>query len=331
MGTWPETMKKRSTGALDLRQLEYFLAIAEFGTISRASQQLSISQPTLSEALVRFERQLGVKLVIRGVRSIELTEAGRALAEHGRIVVRSIEHALADVRQRDSEVQGNVSVALPPSLSQLLTVPLAESLHLDFPELNLHVAEGNSGHVADWVKSEQVDIGVVYEGIDFSELNSRLLLTEELFLISAPDNWPPERSCEGIGKDYLEFSALAQLPLMLPSRPHGLRELLDRHAKACGIEFDVMLEIDPLRPLIKLLDRASGYSVLSHAAVASEVSEGRVVLISIRNPSLQREAFLVRKRGRPVSRPMLAVEAMLTSLVVEATERLKLKATLPQE
>jgi LysR family nitrogen assimilation transcriptional regulator len=324
-------MRKRLPSALDLRQLEYFIAVADSGTISRASAQLGIAQPTLSEALLRFERQLGVKLLIRGVRGIELTEAGSVLAEYGRNILRSVEHALTDVRQHDSAIQGMVSIALPPSLSQLLTVPLAESVHLDYPKLKLHITEGNSGHVGEWVKNEQVDIGVVYEGIDLSDLSSRLLLTEELFLISAPDNWPPETDIVGVGTDYVEFAAMAELPMMLPSQPHGLRELIDRQAKTFGVQLNVILEIDPLRPLITMLDRASGYSVLSHAAVAREVIDGRVVLIPIRNPSLQRAAYLVRKYGRPVSRSVLAVESMVVLLVAEAIERLKLNATLPLE
>ncbi len=324
-------MEPKSAALLDLKQLSYFVAIADCGTISRAAAQLSIAQPSLSEALGRFEKQLGTQLVIRGARSIELTEAGHALARHGRSILAGIERALEDVRQRDSDTQGTVSVALTPSLSRLLTVPIAESLHVDFPRIKLQITEGNSGHISDWVQSEQIDLGIVYEGLDLRPFNARLLLTEELFLVSAPDNWPPSGMGPMEPGQPIDLAALKNLPLMLPNRPHGLRALIDREAKAAGVQLNAMLEIDPLRPLISMVDRASGYTILPHAAVAEEVAQGRIMLVPIRNPTLWRAAYLVRKQGRPVTRSAMTVETMVLSLVSDMVDRLKLGVVLPKE
>jgi LysR family nitrogen assimilation transcriptional regulator len=322
-------MEPKVANSLDMRQLAYFVAVADCGTISRAAAQLSIAQPSLSEALARFEKQLGTRLVIRGVRGIELTEAGMTLARHGRNILQSVKQALEEVHERDTDVRGTVSIALTPSLARLLMVPIAESLHVDFPQLKLQISEGNSGHISDWVQNEQVDLGVVYEGLDLSPFSAQLLITEELFLISAPDNWPPAGHPHLSRDQPVDFSALRDIPLMLPNRPHGLRALIDREAKAAGIQLQVALEIDPLRHLISMVDRASGYTILTHAAVAEERAQGRLILVPIRNPTILRAAYLVRKHGRPVTSSTQIVENMVLRLIAEIAGRFDLNVKVP--
>ncbi|MCW2241807.1 LysR family transcriptional regulator [Azospirillum canadense] len=317
-------MALKANTSFDLKQLAYFVAIADQGTISRAAAQLGIAQPSLSEALTRFEKQLGTTLVIRSVRGIELTEAGFALAEHGRSILTAIEQALEDVQQRDREVRGTISVALTPSLSRLLTVPLAESIYAEFPHLKLQITEGNSGHISDWVQSDQTDLGVIYEGLDLTPFSARLLLREELYLISAPDNWPPPVADAAEPGQPVDFATLERLPMMLPNRPHGLRALIDREAKAANVQLNAVLEIDPLRHLITMVDRASGYTILPHAAVADEVAQGSVILVRIRNPTLWRAAYLIRRHGRSVTRAIIAVETIIEKLVADAADRLSL-------
>jgi LysR family nitrogen assimilation transcriptional regulator len=323
-------MKQKASSLLDLRQLAYFVAIADCGSISRASAQLGIAQPSLSEALARLEGQLETKLVIRGVRGIELTEAGVTLAQHGRSILHDAERAVEDVKHLQDDVRGDVSIALPPSLALMLTVPLAETLHLEHPKVRLHITEGNSGHIAQWVRNGTSDLGIVYEGLDIGEFSSRLLMNEELFIASAPDNWPPPSVTLNAGEP-IRFEQLKDVPLMLPGREHGLRELIERHARSLGVELQVVLEIDALRHLITMVDRASGYSIFAHAAVAAEVSAGRLVLIPIREPSLWRAAHLVRKYGRPVPRSMQCVEHAVFALLREIVPRMGVSAILPEE
>lgn len=315
---------------IDLRQLGYFVAVAEAGTVSGAAARLGIAQPSLSEVLVRLERQLAVQLVVRSTRGVQLTVAGATLAKLGREILRGVDMALDEVRHVGGEARGLVAVGLPPSLSLLLSVPLAESVRQELPLVKLRIVEAMSGYIRDWVESEHVDLGCTYEGQDCSQLSTELLLTEELFLVAAQDNWPPNLN-NGIGDtaSAIEFAAAATLPLVLPSRPHGLRELLERQARAQGIQLNVVVEIDALRQLVTIVDRASGYTILPHAAVMGEAHEGRLTLIKIIKPFLRRMAYLVRKRGRPVTRASLAVEKLMVTITRELVRRHDLKAEIP--
>jgi LysR family transcriptional regulator, nitrogen assimilation regulatory protein len=323
-------MKQRLANLLDLRQLAYFVAIADCGSISRASTQLGIAQPSLSEALARLEALLETKLVIRGVRGIELTEAGVALSQHGRTILQDVERAVDDVKHLEADVRGAVSIALPPSLALMLTVPLAETMHLDYPRVKLRITEGNSGHIADWVRTGAVDLGIVYEGLDLGDFSSRVVVNEEMFLATAPDNWPPPGLDLQAG-EAIRFAQLKDVPLMLPGRAHGLREQIEREARSQGIELNVVLEIDSLRHLVTMVDRASGYSIFAHSAVAGDVAAGRLTLVSIKDPAMWRSAYLVRKFGRPVPRSMQCVERAVFGLLREILPRMGVSHTLPDE
>jgi LysR family nitrogen assimilation transcriptional regulator len=315
-------------GAIDLRQLGYFVAIADTGTLSSAAARIGISQPALSEMLARLEKQLEVQLVVRGARGVQLTEAGMAWAEFSRDFLRSINLALEEVRQLGTEARGPVAVGFPPSIGLLLSVPLAETVWHDLPFIKLRIAESMSGYILEWVDNGHIDFGVIYQGLDTSGLESQPLLSEELMLVTAPDNWPHSKFVNGRALQPINFKDVANLPLVLPSRQHGLRELIERSARAHNVSLNVVLEIDALRHIVAMVSRASAYTILSHSAVMDAVERGDLVLVPIVEPTIMRTAFLVRKRGRPITRASLAVENLIPSILHEITQRHKLSAEL---
>lgn len=315
--------------AIDLRQLSYFVAIAETGTISSAARKVGISQPSLSEALTKLEQQLSVKLVVRNGRGTQLTEAGAALARYSSDIFRNLDLALEEVRHLGGEARGPVAVGLPPSIALLLSVPLAETVRQELPSVKLRLTEAMSGYVLDWIKNEHIDLAVLYQGQDCRHLDSHPLMTEELFVVAAPDNWPRSDHANGVALEPIAFPDLQELPLVLPSRPHGLRELVERHARTTGTQLDVVTEIDALRHIVTMVSRASAYTILPHAAVMNEVTRGDLMLIPITKPMIKRTAYIARKRGRPVTRASLVVENLISEILNELIQRHKLNAQLP--
>ncbi|MGU3492982.1 LysR family transcriptional regulator [Xanthobacteraceae bacterium A53D] len=315
---------------LDLRQLAYFVAIADAGTISSAARRVGIAQPSLSEVLAGMERTLGVQLFVRNTRGVQLTDAGVTLARYSRDILRSVELALDEVRHMGGEARGHVAIGLPPSVALMLSVPLAETVRQELPLIKLRIAESMSGDVLDWITNDRIDMGVIYEGLDHTKLDSRMIMSEELFLVSAPDNWPDTVVTDGIANAPVEFRDLGKLPLVLPSRQHGLRDMIERYAKAEGTQLDVVLEIDALRHIVAMVSRASAYTILSQAAVIDEVRTGELILVPIVRPIMRRAAYLVRKRGRPITRASLVVEGLVSTILAELIDRYRLRAELPK-
>lgn len=315
--------------SIDLRQLSYIVAVADAGAISSAASMLGISQPSLSASLTRMEELLGVQLVLRGARGTNLTEAGDALARYGRDVLSGMEVALDEVRMLGGEARGPVAVGFPPSVGLLLGVPLAETAAQTLPQVKLKIAESNSGHVLEWLKTDRIDFGVVYQKQDCSHLDGQPLLVEELYLVVAPDYLPGIEHSNGLAHQAVDFSQLAEFPLVIPSKPHGLRELLEYYAKLQGVDLNVLVEMDALRNIVSMVSRASACTILSHAAVIDEVRRKDLILIPIANPTPRRTAYIVRKRGRPITRASMEVEALIRSMLQELIERSQLRGTLP--
>jgi LysR family nitrogen assimilation transcriptional regulator len=112
-----------------------------------------------------------------------------------------------------------------------------------------------------------------------------------------------------------------ELPLILPSRSHGLREMIERFAKAQGTSLHVAVEMDSLTQIKELVARGSGYSILAHAATQREVANKELVLIPIENPAIRRTVYLIRNPVRPVSRAVLEIERLTVKIVHELVRK----------
>jgi LysR family nitrogen assimilation transcriptional regulator len=321
----------KSHALLNFRQLSYFLALAEHGSISAAASAMNMAQPSLSENIAKLEKMLDVQLAIRGTRGIQMTEAGMALAQRGGEILKSLDDLVEDIRSLSGEPRGPVSVGLPPSLSILLSVPLLETIHSEFPEIRLHIAEAMSGDILDWISSDRVDVGCVYEAYDSAPYAFEPLLTEELFLVTAPDNWEGEIGSDGVAVDAISAARLEKLPLVLTSPTHGARKLQEKFARSIGVQFNVVAAIDSLPHIIEMVSRASAYTILSHGAVSNQVAAGTLALVRIEEPTIRRTAYMVRKRSRPVTKACAIVESRIFTIIQEMVQRFGIKAVLHGE
>ena len=143
---------------MDVKQLRYFVCIAEAGSLSGAAQQVNVAQPSLSQHVLSLERELGVKLLERSSRGVTLTQSGEVLLRHARVIIDSLSDAVEAVRQSGAEPIGNVSVGLPSSISMVLTVPLAETVWLELPKVKLRAINAMSGFIQTWLADQSLSL-----------------------------------------------------------------------------------------------------------------------------------------------------------------------------
>ena len=174
--------------SMELKQLDYFLGVAESGSFSKAAIRLSVAQPILSRQIKLLDSELGVELLYRNGRGVVVSEAGKVLETYARSVVGLIEKAQSEIGSLKAEPRGRVAIAMPPSIGWMLTGPLVVRCREALPGILLHVAEGFSGHVAEWLSTGRVDIGVVYQAPRLSTLQTEPLLSDELILLGAVDD-----------------------------------------------------------------------------------------------------------------------------------------------
>ena len=147
---------------MNLKQLTYFVAIAEHGSILKASQAVHVSQPAVSAQIKLLEEELGVQLFERRSDGVLLTPEGQEFLGHANQVLSSVESARESMRVYRATEVGRVSVGVPGSLISLLTVPLVEEVQKQLPGVQLRVVSGLSGHIQRWISDGTLDFGLVY-------------------------------------------------------------------------------------------------------------------------------------------------------------------------
>ena len=147
---------------MDLRQLRYFAQIVESGSLSKASRQLFIAQPALSQQLSKLEGEVGKPLLTRSSKGVAPTDNGLALYHHARFMLRQLDQALSIARKESGAVQGMVSVGLPATTVSALGLPLVRRIRERYPSILLNVVEGMSGHLGQMMRTGQLDLAVLF-------------------------------------------------------------------------------------------------------------------------------------------------------------------------
>lgn len=295
---------------MDLRQLSYFVQIAEVGSFTRAAALLGVAQPALSRQVRQLEVELRQALLTRNGRGAALTEAGRRLLEHARGILSQVERAREDLEDMRGAPVGRVVVGAPPSVSRNLTSALVAEFKRRFPKASLGIVEGMSTHILEWLASGRIDVGVVYNPVPSPLIDTKPLTSEPLYLIG-PAGTRGGKARIG------EPVALRDLPrygLIVPSQPHAVRMFVETQLANAGGRINVALEVDGVPSILDLVAAGHGHAVLTMNA--------------IRNHPLRHSL-----QPRPIVRPKLAIALMLATpaqrpLTPLAREVEKLVATL---
>ncbi|MCR6631911.1 MAG: LysR substrate-binding domain-containing protein [Magnetospirillum sp.] len=209
---------------IDIRRLRYFLSIVEEGSLSRAAEVLHVAQPALSLHLKRLEAEFGCQLVLRTTRGVVPTESGQRLAQRAQALLAEVGSLADEVRGLEAVPAGPAVIGIPTSLGTILTVPLVKQVRERYPDIRLRVVEALSGHMQEWVLSGEVDLAVVFGTDPPPGLAADFLARESLCLVGPRDSEVTQ------GRSEIAMDEVLDLPLIMPSRPHGVREEVERAA-----------------------------------------------------------------------------------------------------
>lgn len=302
---------------MDSRQLKHFREIVECGSLSSAARALGIAQPSLSMLVRNLEETLGVELLVRSAKGVSATEAGERLFHHAVRIENMLQAARDDVVGVGSEPTGSVVFGMPPSISMALSIPMAETIRLEMPQVHFTATEGMTGHLRDWVMKGEVDLALLYDDRNIGDCTSSLLVHEDLWFYSAPDDWPFDTP----PGEAVDFRKVAATELVLPSERHGLRAFVERTARRERMSLNVSIAIDSMPQIKALVARGSGHTILSPAAVQDMVSTGALVGCPIGHPQLRRTVYLVRSCASPVTLAGRRTEQTCREVVADLVAR----------
>jgi len=282
---------------MDLKQLEYFVRVAELGSFTRAALALDVAQPALSRQVRLLEVELRQNLLVRNGRGAVPTEAGRLLLEHGRGILHQVERAREELGRVRGALAGRVAIGLPPSVARVLTVPLTRAFRQHLPEASLSISEGLSVTMIDWLRTGRLDIAVLYNAPPSDEIEASPLEDEELLLVQPR----PAGLAEEPPPGPVALAEVAKLPLVIPSRPNAVRMLVESEMANIGQRPSVALEIDGVSAILDLVADGVGVALLSRNAVESSVRPSAYRTRAVVDPVLRTRLSTATSSLRPTT------------------------------
>lgn len=280
---------------MDLKQLEYFVRVAELGSFTRAAVALEVAQPALSRQVRLLEVELRQTLLTRNGRGAVPTEAGKLLLAHGRGILHQVERAKEELGRVRGSLAGRVAVGMPPSLARLLTVPLTRAFRQHLPDATLSISEGLSVAMQESLLNGRLDIAVLYNAQSSPDTEISPLQDEDLFLVQLR---PPGVRQDAVARP-IALRDVAPLPLVIPSRPNAIRMQVETEMANIGCRPQIALEIDGVPAILDLVADGAGSAVLPRHAVDNAARPSAFTLRAIHDPVLRSRVFLATSSLRP--------------------------------
>jgi DNA-binding transcriptional LysR family regulator len=292
--------------SMNLQYLRVFLTVAEHEHITRASEELILSQPAVTKTIQHLEQEVGLELIERHGRRIALTHAGHVLHNYARRVFaleREMEEALSALRDVDA---GEVTLAASTTTGVYLLPPIVARFHTRYPQVTLNITILNSHVIVEETLNWNLDFGLV-EG-DASSLPSGLEVEvfahDELVLVVSP-----EHRWKGL-PDILP-EKLRESQLLMREQGSGIREVIEHALLLQDVQVRPLLTVPDNEAIKQMAINGVGAAILSALAVQRELAAGDLIRIPIAGLDLRPELSLVKRTDKQLSRAAQAFCAFL--------------------
>lgn len=292
---------------MDLKQLEYFVRVAELGGFTRASIALNVTQPVLSRQVRRLEVELGHSLLVRNGRGVATTESGQLLLEHGRGILHQVARTQEELGRVRGALAGRVAVGLPPCYAKMLTVPLSRMVKERLPDATLSITESLSTSLNESLIRGRLDIALLYNPASSPDIESQALLEEDFYFVSHNDG--------GAARPSITLQELAREALIIPTRPNTIRMLVESELADIGARPRIALEIDGIAAILDLVADGAGGAVLSVNAVKTSGREEMFHAVPIVKPHLRSKLAMAVSSQRPATLTQQAMQQVIRELL----------------
>jgi LysR family nitrogen assimilation transcriptional regulator len=279
---------------MDLRQLNYFVAVADARSFTRAAIALNLVQSTLSHQIALLETDVGQRLLVRTGRGAIPTEAGTALLVHARAMLNSARKAREDLRDLHLNPSGRIAVGLPSQVALSMGSPMVSKMRQRLPRAIVSISEGISLHLRELLIEGRLDLALLYDPPPSPQLAYRTL-TRETFLLVGPASAPPL-------PERVSLAALADYPMVLPGRSNAMRSQVDSVLAPRGVELNIVAEAGVVLTLLKLVSDGLGYTAVPASMLVHDGNRLRLQTAQIGPPAIRNRLVLATPKARPETR-----------------------------
>ena len=279
---------------MDIRQLRYFTAIADEGSISRAAVRLGVAQPAISRSVAALEASVGVPLLIRHSRGVRLTPAGDSLLGHAETVIGALAEAERDLAALRTAPGGMVSIGMTPALAASLGPRLVGKFQRRHPDVLVRMVEGFGAHLREQLAKGAVHAVLMYNAPKLKEFH-----TEDLF--SADDHLVGPKGAAAVAGETIPFAALEGLPLTLSRPDNATRRRFDRVCRQVGMTPRILVETDSPVSMRALVLEQGMFTLLPYSTLQTDVKAGVVDSARVVRPTLPSLLSLTTAPWMPLS------------------------------
>ncbi len=266
---------------MDIRQLQYFVALYEEGSITKAARRMHVVQAAISQQIKRLEVSAGVQLFDRDAHGTVPTHLASAFYERCLQVLVEMERARAVLVDAAQHLNGKLAVGAQASFNQFVIPSALEQFHEFYPAIELSAREGYRRDLIEWVQQGELDIALLSTTEQLLTLGSQAISSEELVVVGHRDTLA---GCEALaGAD------LGRHRLVLPSRAKSMRNLIDAQFGLHGLVTRPELEVDSMEALLRLVHRPRWVSIVPRSTLARNDGSESLVRVPLVRPTIQRQ------------------------------------------
>jgi LysR family transcriptional regulator, hydrogen peroxide-inducible genes activator len=249
---------------MEIHQLRYVCAIGETGSFTRAAERCQVAQPSLSQQVLKLEKDLGAKLFDRLGRSIRLTEAGRAFLPHARSILQQMEAARSSVADKNAGVCGSVAVGVIPTIAPYLMPRYTASFTKKYPEAKLRIVEETTPILVESLRNLSIDLAILALPLRHKDLEWFPIRTEPLFAVLPKDH-------PRAGVDSLALRELRGESFVMLRDGHCFRDLSIATCNRARIKPNIAFESGQFSSLLGMVAAGVGISLVPEMAIDKNV------------------------------------------------------------
>jgi LysR family nitrogen assimilation transcriptional regulator len=280
---------------VELKQLEYFVRVAELGGFTKAAAELSLTQPVLSKHVRMLEVELHLNLLVRNGRGVSLTEEGTMLLAHAKGILEQTERARQELKDIKGSPTGKVMMGSSAAAGTSVMAKLFAAFKERFPRASLDIIEIKGSSIYEWVLLGRLDIGILYDPPPSPSIDITPLREDELFLVS------PARSAILPKSRKITIAQLGQYPLILPGVSRYIGTLLQSAAVKAGTRLNIALQVDGVPLVLELVHQGYGHTVFPKHIVQESNLAKKLQINSLVQPRLTRTLALAVSSQRRIT------------------------------
>nr|WP_315468938.1 LysR substrate-binding domain-containing protein [uncultured Undibacterium sp.] len=290
---------------MELRQLRYFVAIVDHGSLSRAARVLHIVQPALTQQIQQLEEELGTSLLHRSAQGMQATDAGKIFYEHALAILKQIADAKSAVNQSTDKPSGTVALGIPQSASGALALPLLKAVRAAYPDIVFQLTEELTGNLTEQLASGRLNLAILFDDGQLGKFHCKPLVEEEMMFITRADS---QFACK---RKTITLEKVLAVPLILPSIQHGVRPRIEQVVRDYGKRIDNVIDITSIAILKSAILADMGATILPVSPLLAEIQRGEMRACAISDVALSRTVSLCSSKNIPLTNAAMAVEKLV--------------------